>query len=537
MNKNLYLGIISALGMALVTSCSNDEMEQLQDGGMAQVSFALSLDEDIATRAISDGTGADKLVYAVFDETGTRISGIQKVEKSSVTFPTTETLTLAKGQTYKVAFWAQDGDCTAYTIDDAMNVSVNYDSATNNDETRDAFFKTETFTVTGSASIDVELRRPFAQINVGVTDADLNAAKAAGIEVAKSSVVISKAANAINLVNGSVTGEAGVTYDLADIPTEKLSVDVDGNGEISEAEKYNYLSMSYILAPEEKSTLESLKFTFKPQAGNDIVFAEGLTNVPVQRNWRTNIIGKILSGDVTFNISIDPIYENDNNIIVNNAAEFAAAAAKGGNITLGSDIVLPTAVTFANDVVLDGNGNSIEGQPLHFNGQNTTLKNITFDNARGSKQSHMYFAKVGTKNLTIENCNFYNAQWDCIQLTHADESVAIRNCYFKNDVQGYRYIHLEIRDDQTGGSYADTNATVEISNCTFENVSQAYCKDSAITIIGFTKSKMNFKDNVVKGDGADKFTTIEFWITEGKNGNALLELDWIKQGFKYTSEQ
>ena len=83
----------------------------------------MGLDGAVQTRAIGDGTGANKLEYAVFDEDGERIEGIMKVTKEDVTFPTTETITLAKGQTYMIAFWAQNKACTAYDVSDDMVVT------------------------------------------------------------------------------------------------------------------------------------------------------------------------------------------------------------------------------------------------------------------------------------------------------------------------------------------------------------------------------------------------------------------------------
>lgn len=349
MNKKLFLGMFVAAGMLLATSCSNDELDVVQSGNEAQVTFSLGLEGGIATRAISDGKSADVLMYAVFDKNGERINTIQKVSKTGVTFPTTENITLAKGQTYKVAFWAQDNDCKAYTVSDDMNVTVNYandENKVNNDETRDAFFKTVEFTVTGSTSIDVELKRPFAQINVGVTKEDWDAAVASGITIAQSSVVIKNAATSLNLLDGTVSGETEVSYSLANIPSDPaiLKVDTDGDGE---KEEYNWLSMSYILPAEAttgyaKTTMESLQYTFAPVSGNEIVFANGLNSVPVQRNWRTNILGKLLTGDITFNITIDPVYDGD--IIYPEASgaakELIMTATFGGTYTQTEDLSL-----------------------------------------------------------------------------------------------------------------------------------------------------------------------------------------------------
>ncbi|MDY5319510.1 MAG: DUF6562 domain-containing protein [Candidatus Egerieousia sp.] len=372
MNKKLLLGMFAAAGMLLATSCSKEEQDVVQSGNEAQVTFSLGLEGGIATRAISDGKSADVLMYAVFDKNGERINTIQKVSKTGVTFPTTENITLAKGQTYKVAFWAQDNDCKAYTVSDDMNVTVNYandENKVNNDETRDAFFKTVEFTVTGSTSIDVELKRPFAQINVGVTKADWDAAVASGVTITESKVVIKNAATSINLLDGTVSNEQVVEYDFAAIPTDPatLEVDVDRNGTIDENEKYKYLSMSYILTDNgaERTTLEA-EFTFSPANGEDIIFDEGLHAVPVQRNWRTNILGKLLTGDITFNIVIDEEFEDDHNVLVPyatiNGVVYSSFADAMAAVQDGETIKLEGETTL--DGVADGYLFTIDGKKV-----------------------------------------------------------------------------------------------------------------------------------------------------------------------------
>ncbi len=372
MNKKLFLSMFAAAVMLLATSCSNDELDVVQSGNEAQVTFSLGLEGGIATRAISDGKSADVLMYAVFDKEGNRINTIQKVSRTGVTFPTTENITLAKGQTYKVAFWAQDEDCKAYTVSEDMQVTVNYannENKVNNDETRDAFFKTVEFTVTGSTSIDVELKRPFAQINVGVTQEDWDAAVASGITIAQSSVVIKNAATSLNLLDGTVSGETEVSYDLANIPSNPaiLKVDTDGDGN---KEDYKWLSMSYILPFEtttgyEKTTLENVAFVFA-SAGEPIEFNQGLNSVPVQRNWRTNILGKLLTGDITFNIVIDEEFEDDHNVMVPyttingvaypSFAEAMAAVQDGETIKLEGETTLDGV---ADDYLFTIDGKSI----------------------------------------------------------------------------------------------------------------------------------------------------------------------------------
>ncbi len=492
MNKKFYFGMFAAATMLFATSCSNDELEAVQSGDGDQVTFSLGLEGGISTRAISDGKGADRLMYAVFDKEGKRISTIAKVDKET-TFPAKETITLAKGQTYKVVFWAQDNDCQAYSVSDDMKVSIDY-AAGNNDETRDAFFANVEFTVEGHTNIDVTLKRPFAQINVGVTNADYDAAVASGLKsILTSSVVVKNAATSIDLLTGNVSGETEVTYDFAATPktaSEILQVDLNGDKTISDDEKFNYLSMSYILVNNDeeggakKEVLNDVIFTFHPESGNDIVFSKGLNSVPVQRNWRTNIVGQILTGNIHFNIVIDPIYDGEFDFIENeNGNEektFGVKASSGKQYqTLDealkageSDIQLAAGEytleqSFNHDVTITGVDKenvkvktlkSIYGNQYE---NSLTLKNLTVDVPTGLVYNESAFAFMHRlKNFTMKNCNSTGR----IRLNV--ENGLIDNCEFtvniNNGFDGYAIYY-----------YGGNNSNVKVSNSTFNTVGKA----------------------------------------------------------------
>lgn len=348
--------------MLSATSCQNDELKPVQSGNEALVTLSLSLEDDLSTRAvISDGTKADKLIYAVYKLDGQGNPVLQQADiadknvdgqfvKDDFKSGDKISLSLAKGQTYQVAFWAQSKDCNAYDTGDLQAVKIDYTNAGNNDELRDAFFKTVNFTVTGDKSINVVLKRPFAQINVGVDMEDWTAAVASGIEIKQSTVVINNAANEINLLNGAVTGEETVTYTSAAIPEETLYVETDATKEGKES--YKWLSMSYILVADQgttlldgvlganKATLNGLQYTFTPESGNAIEFMEGLAGAPVQRNWRTNILGKILTGNVQFNITVDPVYDGEFIYPDNEDQELEFATTFGGSYSMTEDMEL-----------------------------------------------------------------------------------------------------------------------------------------------------------------------------------------------------
>lgn len=549
MNKKLFLGMFAAAGMLFATSCSNDELDVVQSGNEAQVTFSLAAEGGIATRAISDGTGAKKLVYAVYNASGELIETIantdvngQIVDNSAFDNGLTEnvTITLAKGQQYTVAFWAQNPNCTAYTTTDLKNVTIDY-AGLNNDETRDAFFKAETFTVTGNTEIDVVLKRPFAQINVGVYQTDWDAAKASGIEIEKSKVTIENAATSINLLTGEVGGEQTVEYGFDIIPAqfatpETLDVDLDKDGT---KENYVYLSMSYILANDEttgyaKTALEDLDFTFAPISGNNINFSEGLNAVPVQRNWRTNIIGKILTGDVTFNITIDPIYDGEYNNgeaqpVNINGVYYATIQDAVNNVKDGDVIKVATGkytevvkVASGKNFTLEAAGPNVVIAALDHQSNGTLstvkVKGITFDNSitlagwfTGTAPNIAPCVGAWGGNLTFEDCTFIVAgtsgretgvmTWWTTK--NNVMSLSFNNCTFEGQND-----HANARAMQIYG-YVD----MEVSNCTFNTN-----KDYTLKYVANEGNIATFSNNIV--NNSENFVELGSSAYPGSNYTA-----------------
>ena len=585
MNKKLFLGMFAAAGMLLATSCSNDELDVVQSGNEAQVTFSLAAEGGIATRAISDGKSADVLYYAIYDADKKLITTIAGSTNGLLTKPKAfpngskqdaVEVTLAKGQEYTAVFWAQNTSCTAYTVTaetDGLKVAVDYDGD-NNNETRDAFFKAETFKVTGNTEIDVVLKRPFAQINVGVTEADWKAAVESGIEITKSKVVIKNAATSINLLDGTVSGEEEVTYNFATIPAkfataETLEVDVNRDGTIQDDEKYKYLSMSYILTDNdaERTTLEAdgLQFTFSPENGEDIVFDEGLHAVPVQRNWRTNILGKILTGDIQFNIEIDQRFDDNYNLMypdkddnstavfnVTNATELQTAlnnATDGAVIYFANDITGDVTATQKPNVKVSilGQGYSfkgvitVDGKSATYTTAGLTIKDVVFDAQTISADACINLGKSGdnntryTCNVTVENCTFDVVDAVGIKsYTGGDKNLTITGCtatanaHSLVQVAGIDGILIEnstIKSVRGMNFNSSTNVTVD--NCSvdvqkyavrFGASSGGSGETEVYTIKNSSLKSVNVDDDaviVLRGTADNSILTIENTTIEG----------------------
>ena len=508
--KKIIIPAISLAALLLTGACSIDERTSGDNGNEAMLTLNMGLDGAVQTRAIGDGSGANHLIYAVFDENGKPIEGIHQVSKD-VEFPTTETITLAKGQTYRIAFWAQNKDCKAYEVSDDMVVTIDYEGALSNDETRDAFFKTVKVTVTGDAELDVELTRPFAQLNVGIYESDWTAGKDAGIVISTSRAVVKQAASILNLIDGTVEKPVDVTFDFANIPTENLSVDLDGDGK---PETYKYLSMNYILPNDEttgdaSTTLSDLEFTFHPETGNDITLTQGLDAVPVQRNWRTNIIGQILSGDLSINISIDPGFNGDNNNEIwdgsaeepekdpNNANTYlittpAELAWVAEQVNSKTEYFEDKTILLMNDIDLSGSywtpvGNVTDYPTVTFkgtfDGQEHVISNLTASNdAAGYAAAGLFGSILGTvKNVTLKDVNIRSTHYAGAVVAYSSMNGAIiDNCHVDGGTitsvpenTGSAYDN----GDKAGGIIGYYVTGDKITNCSAKNLTITAYRD------------------------------------------------------------
>lgn len=435
MKRYLLSTFTIAAAALLVTSC-NDEMDNgLKTGDEGTVTFTAQLPSEMGTRAFADGLTAKHLQYAVYEagqSTPLPVFGDETTvvgEAEMVNLKKSVTLKLTSGKSYDVIFWADATTDSPYTFNPAsQKVSVDYSKVNNNSDNCDAFFKKETITVSGNQSVDVKLTRPFAQVNIGTDDFD--AAKASGLEVTQTEVV-AKAFATLNLATGEVADEADRTFTMKAIPTAS-------DGEFPVAGGYKYLSMDYLLVGADKATVDVAFNYGGPQNRT-------FTNVPVQRNYRTNIYGSLLTNTTDFNVVIEPAFATTNY----NLGALYTASQIGGAVTLSDN------VDFDRTIAVQ------PGKTMSVNLNGKTVKNATdlWENPSVPNSWSLFSVRGTDSKLTLSG--------------DGDVIAKVNDCYAV-DVQGGGHLVID------GGHYNGnihavyvTEGVAEIKGGTFE-VQQKY---------------------------------------------------------------
>ncbi len=282
-------------------SCAKEQA--VENGLPAEVSFAIEAPSGISTKANGDGSLAKDLYYQVFDKDMKPVSGLNIQQKNLVGSKTSVKFQLVKDQVYNFIFWAQTKKSGYYTIDSNEGLKkITADYSTNkaaNDENRDAFFAVvKNLKIDGPLTQNVKLTRPFAQVNIGTDDKLSNEVDIVDIskylEGAKSSFSVKQIPTVFTPIDGEVSVPEDVVFEAAAIPGDNLNVN---------KVTYNRLSMNYVFAPAERSVYD-ISATFQFDDGKEVSFSSPTT--PLQRNYRTNIVGSLLTNTADFNVEVDP---------------------------------------------------------------------------------------------------------------------------------------------------------------------------------------------------------------------------------------
>lgn len=341
----------------LAVGCNKEQVTEVPDGQMVDVTFTAALPGEMATKAIGDGQTAKNLYVSVYENDADK-THLRDLDKTA-TFTDLKTqvkFSLVKGKTYNFVFWAQ-AEGAPYVVTDLKNIKVKDYTTGANDEKRDAFYATrKELKVNGALTETIKLYRPFAQVNFAT--ADYADAKKAGFNPAVSSFTASEAATTFDTFAEEGKDKVEVALTETEIPADVLKT-LDGK-------TYTRLAMNYLIPVGKQGESHNIDVAATFKANNGEAVTVSAPNAPVQNNYRTNILGNLLTSQVIFNVEIVPSFnEPDYDIdLVNikDEASLRALFATGGEAKLAADLVLDRAIAVAagKEVVLDLNGKTIK---------------------------------------------------------------------------------------------------------------------------------------------------------------------------------
>jgi hypothetical protein len=293
------------------------------------------------------------------------------------------TLELVKNQKYVVLFWAQNEE-TWVSGEEFDLTQITYPD-TDTDKLKANLNKYEAFCgaafvgeVTGATKKSVTLTRPFAQINLASSDpANYD------VDIVSSSVKIENAYPKFNVATKKAFGDVRtVEYEDNENPGGKF-----GNYD-------HYVAMNYIFANPKNDGTTPVKVTCTittQDHGAGIVTA--IDNVPVAQNYKTNIVGNLLTSDVDYEVSLNDSWGTpDEKVLV-------------------TDINPSTRTITINSVdeLLSLNSLNENWIALFSNGQGTDITNFFVEN--GGKGADYYYkwdwtiklnADLDLNNITLD---------------------------------------------------------------------------------------------------------------------------------------
>lgn len=324
MKMNSLKTFAAAALAVLAFGCAKENVAD--EGEKSQVTFTVDVPEaTVTTRGLSDAATTDQLICQVFLNDGNYTPVPELTQTVTVeNRKATVNFTLVKGNKYAFIFWAQASGTGYYNTEDLRSVKMNVANVKANEPKMDAFWATETLTATANPSTKSKtLYRALAQVNFGSKMPDRSDALA----VTESSITMKGVADIFHpfLGNKSTACEGSV-----DITFAKNATITDEKLKVSE-EEYNYLSTAYVFASKQDQSLTDVSATFKFENGKET--SVSAPNAPIQGNYRTNIIGDLLTVGSTWTITIDSEFKGGDKIY----DAVSANLEKGGNVTLSED--------------------------------------------------------------------------------------------------------------------------------------------------------------------------------------------------------
>ncbi len=333
MKKLIYCALALAAGL-FAASCQQENLEPVAQEGT--VTYTIEVPE-VVTKAIADGKNVDRLFYEVYKTDAENQKDLSSgavllykkdmgmVTSNEATSRANVTLNLVQNQYYTVLFWAQCGaegqgvydvdDLRAVTYKDAASIESNHENYA-------AFYAVDCISDTTPRDKKVYLKRPFAQLNIGTTYTIDPEKDPYAIQMLKSEVTVKQIPTVFNVATSEVSGVQEFTFNMQNVPGEGLTVNDD---------PYQYVAMNYMFAGENRTAEVSYTINAKMTAQDgtaidDVVLNRTVVNVPLKENYRTNIVGNLLTSSTEYEVIVDEkwVVADDEPIVVEVASVASA---------------------------------------------------------------------------------------------------------------------------------------------------------------------------------------------------------------------
>ena len=456
---------LAALVLGMV-SCQTDVVEGLHVDANGEAELTLQVGLPEATRAAGEDSALGAIgninmaeydiryVLNVYDEKGDLAKGpISQFEDVSTS--TQFSLRLVPGRQYKFVVWAdfvKQGEQTALHYDVRDFAEIKTLTAQNPmDETRDAytgFHVEERFSNT--SNISFKLTRPFAKLRVVTTDmkelySDLVSAKV---------VYTSRLYTSFNAIEAKAIGletSAGVerNVDFSTMTYANESNPRTDGGKMT-------LFADYLFGAEDNRVMFTLDVA--DETGIDIPEIAFNTNIPVERNHLTTVMGKILTDANTITVTIDKDFAAKKTWPETDAEQLAYVAMFGGEVTLSDNVTVAEGFQVVSPMVVNLNGKTLKytgndvlfrvknGATLTINGNENNSKIVTNPDTNGGDNAGNGYVAFVYEGATLNiNGGNYDAQETCTIAQASGGKIYVTGGTFKaqayttNGVSDHRY--------------------------------------------------------------------------------------------------
>ena len=503
--KKILLFASALAGLFFAASCQQLNLEPV---GGNTVTYTVQVPDALATKVIGeDVSEVTELIYEVhrteaqrkddhsqnetklYQKTATLTNGVATVE-----------LELVNNQNFRVLFWAQVPDNGVYTTDDLKSVTLSQNLDANAENY--AAYAGSDYIKYGDnlAGRTITLVRPVAQLNIATTPESLvlgeGAAVSTNVAVATTYVKVTGLSTTFNVSEGkAVYDPVAFEYEATDPSTlSELTLEVN-------RKPYKYLSMNYVAFAE--PTGSNVKVDYVIATSNVGNISNTISNVPVKPNYRTNIVGNLITSMSDYTITLEdkwagvademeiwdgkfisaPAKNDEGEYEVTKPSELAwLAAAVNGTIETratepaknfaGETFVLTEDIDLGNfpwtPIGLKGD---VEGFKGTFDGNGKTISNLYVDlSAERKDQSAGLFGSVRyatIKNFTVKNATIKNL--DIIGDSSNGAAVVVGAAQFDSSIENVHVVNATVSANKRAAGIAGY-LKGSIKNCTVDGL-------------------------------------------------------------------